>query len=210
MTKKRRICFIDDEEDELARARRVLSQNFNLGTGSDLDSAVSNLGQRPQLFLLDMYYGPTTSSSDRIRVAQGWRGLRKAQTEFYDLLRSLGQSSKGGLQLAAHVRARYPGVPIVFFTRKGSLEDADEAFRDGAIAVLKKPDAADPDEEPSSLAKALDASLAAHKDELVRTLSRIIDQHSWWARHTRFRGFLEGVAASLVAGLLLAGTSLFY
>ena len=54
-----------------------------------------------------------------------------------------------------------------------------------------------------SHAQALDVSMAVHKGEIVRVLSQIIDQARWWARHTRLRGFLEGVAASLAAGLPL-------
>jgi CheY-like chemotaxis protein len=201
--KRRRICFIDDEDDELVRAEKVLSRRFDIGTGSDLDTAVSKV-RKPKLFLLDMYYGPKTRSSDRAAVAKAWRDLRQAQSTFYDLLQSVGQSAKGGRELAEHVRARYPGIPIVFFTRKGSLEDAVEALRQGAVAVLKKPDPAASAQVTESNGKALDDALADHEDELVRSLSQIMDRYSsWWGRHARLRGLLEGVAASLVAGLLM-------
>lgn len=202
MAKVRRVCFIDDEEDELSRTERALSQHQHIVmvTGKDLDTAVAKLGRKPHLFLLDMYYGPKTKDEDRARVADAWQRLYRLQCEFYDLLRSLKQSSKGGLDLAGHVRARYPGIPIAFFTRKGSLEDANEALRGGAAAVLKKPE---PPGAENMGAGTLDNAMAAYSDELVRCLTRIIDQHSWWARHARFRGFLEGVLASVVAGLIL-------
>src|ERR1700674_189959 len=115
MAKKRRICCVDDEQDELSRVGRVMSQRFDIGTGPDLDTAAKKLHRKPNLFLLDMYYGPKTEPQDRVRVAEAWQDLGQKQRDFYDLLRSLGQSSKGGLDLANHVRARYPGVPIVFF-----------------------------------------------------------------------------------------------
>jgi DNA-binding NtrC family response regulator len=203
MAKKRRICFIDDEQDELSRTARVLSQHFTIGTGANLDTAMSTLPRRPHVFLLDMYYGPETQPQDRVRVAEKWQELSQAQRNFYDLLRSLHQSSKGGLDLAEHVRARYPGVPIVFFTRKGSLEDANEALSRGATAVLKKPDAAGGQQDAAAVKNALDAAMTSHKDELVRALSHIIDRNLWWARHARLRGFLEGVAASIIASLLI-------
>lgn len=203
MEQKRRICFIDDEQDELSRTSKVLSQHFTVGTGPDLDTATSSLHRKPHVFLLDMYYGPETRRQDRARVAQKWQELCQAQRDFYDLLRSLGQSSKGGLKLAEHVRARYPGVPIVFFTRKGSLEDANEALSQGAKAVLKKPDSSSGQQDAAGVKNTLDAAMMAHKDELVRSLSHIIDSSRWWARHARLRGFVEGVAASLIASLLI-------
>jgi DNA-binding NtrC family response regulator len=201
--KKRRVCFIDDEEEELSRTERALSQHFVIATGRDLDSALTRLERKPHLFLLDMYYGPKTKSEDRVRVATAWQQLRIAQSEFYALLTSLDQSSKGGLDLAEHVRARYPGTPVVFFTRKGSLEDANEALRNGATAVLKKPEPRGREHEIGIRRRALDDAMTAHTDELVRSLSHIIDRHSWWVRHARLRGFLEGVAASIVGSLAM-------
>jgi len=203
MAKRRTICFIDDDQDERSRARLVLSQHFSIGTGPDLDTAISELPWKPHLFLLDLYYGPETQPQDRLRVAEKWQELSHAQQEFYEVLRSLHQSSKGGLDLAEHVRARYSGVPIVFFTRKGSLEDANEALNKGATAVLKKPDVAERQPDADTLKNALDYAMKAHKDELIRSLSHIIDRNSWWARHARLRGFLEGVAASILASLML-------
>jgi DNA-binding NtrC family response regulator len=203
MAKKRRLCFIDDEQDERSRAERALSQHFAIGAGADLDTAMSTLPRKPHLFLLDMYYGPDTQPLDRVQVAKKWRELSQAQRDFYNLLRSLGQSSKGGLELAEHVRVRYPGIPIVFFTRKGSLEDANEALRQGAAAVLKKPDATGGQRDVTAVKNTLDAAMMAHKDELARSLSYIIDRNSWWARHARLRGFLEGVVASIIASLLI-------
>jgi CheY-like chemotaxis protein len=200
---KRRLCFIDDEQDELSRAARTLFQDFDIGTGSDLDSAVGGMRGRPHLFLLDMYYGPKTTTADRLRVGRAWQELLGSQRGFYDLLRSLGQSADGGLELAAHVRRRYPGVPIAFFTRKGSLEDAVRALREGAAAVLKKPDATPAADDARAVTSALDAAMTAYRGELVRRLTHIIDQHSWWARHPRLVGFIEGVAASVAAGVLL-------
>lgn len=203
MTKKRRICFIDDEQDELSRTKRVLSPHFTIGAGQNLDDAVCTLPRKPQLFLLDMYYGPKTQPADRVRVAQAWQQLCQMQRKFYDLLRSLDQSSRGGLELAEHVRARYPGVPIVFFTRKGSLEDANEALKQGAAAVLKKPDYFGEQQDATGVKNALDSAMTAHQDELVRSFCHIIDRNRWWARHARLRGFLEGVAASIIASLLM-------
>ena len=91
MAKKRRICFIDDEQDELSRTALVLSQHFTIGTGPALDTAVNTLQRRPHVFLLDMYYGPETRPLDRVCVAQKWQELSQAQRDFYDLLRSLHQ-----------------------------------------------------------------------------------------------------------------------
>jgi DNA-binding NtrC family response regulator len=203
VTKQRRICFIDDDEDELTRTKRVLSSHFTIGAGKNLDDALWKLSRKPHLFLLDMYYGPKTQPADRVRVAEAWQLLCQEQRKFYDLLRSLGQSPGGGLDLAEHVKEKYPGVPIVFFTRKGSLEDANEAIKQGAAAVLKKPDYVGEKLDATGVKNALDSAMATHQDQLVRSFCRIIDRNRWWARHARLRGFLEGVVASIIATLLM-------
>ena len=202
MKKKYRICFIDDEQDELIRTKQVLSSHFDVGVGQNLDDAVDSLPRKPHLFLLDLYYGPKTKPADRIQVAKEWRELCQKQQLFYDLLRRLGQSREGGLKLAEQIRARYRGVPIVFFTRKGSLEDANEALMQGAAEVLKKPDYSDDQHDAAGIKKALDSAMVAHQGQIVRRFSHIIDGNRWWARHERFRGFIEGIVVSLIASLI--------
>ena len=70
------------------------------------------------------------------------------------------------------------------------------------MAVLKKPDAVG-EQQDTITVKNAHAAMTALKDELVRSLSYIIDRNRWWARHARLRGLIEGVAASIIASLII-------
>lgn len=71
------------------------------------------------------------------------------------------------------------------------------------MAVLKKPDAVGEQQGTITVKNAHAAAMTAHKDELIRSLSYIFDRNRWWARHARLRGFIEGVAASIIASLII-------
>jgi hypothetical protein len=48
-----------------------------------------------------------------------------AQKQLSDYLASIGQDREGGLQLLSQVRDSYRAVPTTFYTRKGTLDDAN-------------------------------------------------------------------------------------
>ena len=50
------------------------------------------------------------------------------------------QSPDGGIKLSADIRTQYPKVPIVFYSRKVTAEDALNCMKeDGIINVISKP-----------------------------------------------------------------------
>ena len=51
----------------------------------------------------------------------------------------LGQSPSGGIALLLLLRAKYPGVPVVFYSRKAIVADVKAALAAGAVDVLIKP-----------------------------------------------------------------------
>lgn len=51
----------------------------------------------------------------------------------------LGQSPANGIELMRIVRRKYPGVPIIFYSRKATVEDVKAALRAGALDVMLKP-----------------------------------------------------------------------
>jgi CheY-like chemotaxis protein len=192
--RKRSLCLIDDEESELHRARANLSEHFRVGVGATIAKAISDLGSgKPDLFLLDMYYGPTTSQEQRELVAAGRRRFLEAQAEFRSTLEACGQSAEGGLSLADDIRRDYAGVPFAFFTRKGTLEDAVKAFDKGADAVLKKPDPDTSDLSGRCLDDAYDVAFARRKNEIFIQLERLIARNTLWAKHKAWaQGFIMG------------------
>jgi CheY-like chemotaxis protein len=51
---------------------------------------------------------------------------------------SLGQSPDNGVLLLKRLKDRYPGVPIVFYSRKITPEDVTRVQRAGAVDVIRK------------------------------------------------------------------------
>jgi hypothetical protein len=138
------LCVVDDDPDELARFEKFLKKDFDVGSGSSVDDAQRDLKRKhkrqPDLFVLDMYF-PTKVNSDADRAAldQKWEEFSAAEQKFKTALLQMGQSLKGGRTLARRVKLL--GKRFVFFTRKGNLSDAIEAYEHtGALSVIRKPD----------------------------------------------------------------------
>jgi CheY-like chemotaxis protein len=51
----------------------------------------------------------------------------------------LGQSPNGGIALMRLIHQKYPGVPVVFYSRKAMVADLKAALQAGAVDVLLKP-----------------------------------------------------------------------
>ncbi len=66
-------------------------------------------------------------------IVSGWRSL------FEFACSKIGQNNKYGLKNLESVRAEYPGVPAVFYTRKSLINDAVAMFRAGSDGLFIKP-----------------------------------------------------------------------
>ena len=139
-----RICFIDhDEKFEIPLFRRAFEETFDVITASDYASLKLQIDSRevwePDLFVLDLYFPsgpanqgtievlktePLSLENDNAEIRAAYRNCRKASIRFRSILDAWNQNSEGGLELAEKVTADYPTVPIVFYSRKATLEDA--------------------------------------------------------------------------------------
>jgi CheY-like chemotaxis protein len=188
------ICFVDDDEDEVRRFRESMQGRYVVGAATTLDKALSDLVERraskPDLFLLDLYYGPETSQEMRGKIAAADEKLTGLETEMRALLLEAKQSPEGGFHLAEEVNKRFPRVPRVFFSRKAFLSDALRAQERG-FAVLEKPD---PDSVDEGTAKQrYDAAFRRHSDQIGRAVDRIVNLNTWWVRNRqKVEGFLSG------------------
>jgi len=58
---KKAVCFVDDDADELHRFSEFMKDHYIVGAGPTLDKALAELEEqrvkKPDLFLLDLYYG---------------------------------------------------------------------------------------------------------------------------------------------------------
>jgi CheY-like chemotaxis protein len=193
------ICFVDDDRDELRRFRESLEGLFIIGTGVSLDAALDELRKRrvrkPDLFLLDLYYGPAMSDEIRGAIAVADQEILTRENEIRALLLRAGQSPDAGFQLAEEACARFRGTPRVFFSRKAFLQDALTAHERG-LPVLEKPD---PNEEDERSEDPYKAALRRHSDQLFRYLEGVINRNTWWRRS---RNWLSGFASGFSFFLL--------
>lgn len=79
-----------------------------------------------------------SSTDDKSRL----RKTMKAIAAAYDMLRlqwsALGQSPDNGVALLAKVKAKYPEVPFVFYSRKITPEDVIRVLKAGAMDAIRK------------------------------------------------------------------------
>jgi DNA-binding NarL/FixJ family response regulator len=78
------------------------------------------------------------SLNDKARLQE----TMKAIADAYDMLRmqwsALGQSPDHGVAMLARLKARYPDVPFVFYSRKITPEDVIRVLRAGATDAIRK------------------------------------------------------------------------
>ena len=88
---------------------------------------------------LDKFQGDETNEylKRMFTIVDAWRDL------FEEVCTRIGQNRKYGLSNLDRVRARYSGVPAVFYTRKSLISDAAALFRAGADGLYIKPTGAD-------------------------------------------------------------------
>jgi len=139
-----RICFIDDDKKfEIPLFCDVFSDSFDIVTATDYVQLKSCLESRkdwrPDLFVLDLYFPSEPANQDAIEalkakplflendnaeIRAAYRNYCKAGARLGNILDAWNQGPDGGLQLAEKVAADYPRVPIVFYSRKATLQDA--------------------------------------------------------------------------------------
>jgi CheY-like chemotaxis protein len=157
------ICFIDDSADERDLFQQVFGCDdgaFSVITAESFEEARTLLGetdQIPALFVLDLYFptdanpesmsvdkiGPVTLPGDEGDLIKAWHNVGIAQKRYNEIRDAQGQSPRGGLRLIVQVQEAFPGIPIITYTRKGTVEEAEAARRTGARRVLQKPSGID-------------------------------------------------------------------
>lgn len=224
--RKYTICFVDDQKDELQRFRHNLGEFFVIGAGRTVDEALDDLEQhqhikKPDLFVLDMYFPIEQDSSGRAErdLHSARRRFLVALKEYRDTLARFDQTADGGFRNLDSVRTRYKPLhkPVVFFTRKGTLDDAIKAY-DESVPLVKKPD---PDLSAATLARdeedlkgLYDAAFREKATYVASEFRRIIRAASWWVRYReQIQGaaiaFAVEVAVILIVGALGALLKLF-
>jgi CheY-like chemotaxis protein len=162
-----RICFIDDDEEfEIPLFCDVFGEAFDLITASDYVELKSQIDSReswkPDLFVLDLYFpsGPSNREAikalradplfvenDNAEIRTAYRNHIRAKERLAGVLDAWKQNANGGLKLAEKVTADYPDVPIVFYSRKATLEDVVRCMVARNVwSVERKPTGKDSDD----------------------------------------------------------------
>ena len=138
-----RICFVDDDEKfEIPLFCDVFGEAFDIIAASDYAELKSLIDSRehwkPDLFVLDLYFpsGPANREAiealkteplfvenDNAEIRTAYRNYLRAKARLAGVLDAWKQNANGGLILAEKVVVDYPDVPIVFYSRKATLED---------------------------------------------------------------------------------------
>ena len=155
-----RICFIDDDgEFEIPLFCDVFGEAFDIIAASNYAELKSLIDSRenwkPDLFVLDLYFpsGPANREAiealradtlsvenDNAEIRTAYRNYLRAKTRLAGVLDAWKQNANGGLILAEKVVADYPDVPIVFYSRKATLEDVVRCMAARNVwSVEKKP-----------------------------------------------------------------------
>jgi hypothetical protein len=117
------LCFIDDEDTELQLGRANLSEYFHIGVGTTITKALSDLGRRkPDLFLLDMYYGPQTSQEQRESIAKARRAFLKPKVHSDPRLRNMVSRRKAASGWRLTAAATMPVCHLPFSRARAHLK----------------------------------------------------------------------------------------
>lgn len=96
-------------------------------------------------------------------VADGAEAITALGEAPYDLVISdLKMPAVGGLELLAHVRQQFPGLPVILITAHGTVDSAVEALKLGAHDYITKP--FDADELHAAVEKALRTERARRRN----------------------------------------------
>ncbi|MEJ2704937.1 MAG: hypothetical protein P8Z79_21065 [Sedimentisphaerales bacterium] len=183
------VCFVDDDPSEVEAFNRVFGEDFTLAVGTTSTAVLDELskkGLKPNLFVLDLYFseGPASSDSERDRMVQLKNEVDKAQKRLSDYLVAIRQSRNGGIAIMERIRRDYPTTPIVFYTRKGTLDDAVVCMDKGADGVLPK--AAPTHFNPGSdRLTQIQQAAQEHHDTLAERFSRMASSPSLFKKVVR-------------------------
>jgi len=171
-----------------------LGRRYILGAGTTLTDALKELAEhrisKPDLILLDLYFGPDINPEKRKEMLIADEQLAVMERRVRALLIASGQSPDKGFDLVNETEKRCPRVARAFFSRRAFLEDAMRAHKMG-LPLLEKPD---PDEGED-----YDKAFKRHADVIAGEIDRIIYLNSWWVRwRPRVEGFVVGVLGLVV------------
>lgn len=186
------LCFIDDDPNELRRFEEAMSKfEYNCVTAttySEIERKLKHQKLSPDLWVLDLYFpsqGATNSEHERVEMVARYAELERKTREFQAYLKTVHQGVEGGIRLLSRCMKDYH-VPVVMFTRKGSLQDAIQCFEMGAAAVLKKPMPSSLEGDAATKIAQLDEAMKDQADHLKNHFVDRIRLGTIWYRYEKW------------------------
>jgi CheY-like chemotaxis protein len=162
-----RICFIDDDKDfEIPLFERTFGDVYDVVAADSYDAARRKMAERgewrPDLFVLDLYFpsaepdreavGQLRQSAvefdgDRAEMRAAYTNYLRAESRLKAVLGAWKQGPDGGLEIARRAARDHPSVPIVFYSRKATFEDAVRCLAAEGVWWLEKKPTGDDDED---------------------------------------------------------------
>lgn len=203
------VCFVDDDSAEIQRFDKAMGTRFTCVTATTYDKCRDRLRKeklKPDLWVLDLFFpsgGRSNSRAELEQMADKHAELERRLREFRGYLASIGQGTSGGLSLLKRCLEDYR-VPVVMFTRKGTLDDAIQCMDHGATNVLKKPMPAELDGTHDDKQGQLDEAIMAHADYLEEHFRRAIRENTFWHKYKAFIMLVLGALLSQGANKLIS------
>lgn len=166
-----RICFIDDDKQfEIPLFVSVFGDVYDVIAEDSYDAARREMTRRddwrPDLFVLDLYFPrgePDRDAVDRLQketvtfeddggqMRTAYTNYLRAEARLKAVLGAWKQGPDGGLEIARHAFEDYPQVPIVFYSRKATFEDAVRCLAADGVRWLEKKPTGENDEDTRRL-----------------------------------------------------------
>ena len=201
--KNKTLCFIDDDPYELSRFNNAMINHYEVITGLNYKDCKDQLEKKkfkkPDLWVLDLFFprnGITNTSEQLFEMNQRYHQLSESIRNFRSYLEEIGQGSGGGLELLE--KCKESGVPVVFLTRKGTLDDAIQCRDKGAERVLKKPMPSDWPTDNDKVKDALDQAMLDGSPKLIDYFEDVISKYSHWNRYKHYYMLIVGSLIGLI------------
>jgi len=182
-----RVCFIDDDRDfEISLFESTFGDAYDVVAEDSYDAARRKMSEReqwrPDLFVLDLYF--PSGEPDRDAVGQllqsavafdsdggemrtAYTNYLRAESRLKAVLGAWKQGPDGGLEIARRAARDYPRVPIVFYSRKATFEDAVRCLAADGVWWLEKKPTGNDDEDTRRLTLAEKPRIVARFDAII-------------------------------------------
>jgi hypothetical protein len=151
----KKICFIDDQADEIQLFKDAYSERFEVIAKTNFDECQKEIvlrkWKKPDLFVLDLYFprgkpdeatlkllrtAPVDFILDQASIEKAVYNCERANARLEAILQAYRQSPEGGLELSRLARKHYSKVPMVFYSRQPTSDDYLRAMREPKVLDL--------------------------------------------------------------------------